>query len=90
MKIPITAKPGTSMNNKTGDWRTLKPRFLPDLCTACGICPRVCPEGIIYQTDKTNALGKLPYDCDPDFCKGCGLCAEVCPFKAIVMEIDQK
>ncbi|OGF24133.1 hypothetical protein A3H09_04220 [Candidatus Falkowbacteria bacterium RIFCSPLOWO2_12_FULL_45_13] len=90
MKISITAKPNTTTNNKTGGWRTEKPKFIYDKCTACAICPRACPEGIIYQTNKTNSSGKLPYDFDPNFCKGCGLCAEVCPFKAIIMEKEEK
>jgi 2-oxoacid:acceptor oxidoreductase delta subunit (pyruvate/2-ketoisovalerate family) len=88
--MDITVKPNTTLNNKTGSWRTLKPKFLADKCTACGICPRVCPEGIIYQTDKVNALGKLSFACDLDYCKGCSLCATECPFKAIVMELDEK
>lgn len=83
-------KPNTTIVNKTGGWRTLKPKFLHDLCTSCGICPRVCPEGIIYQTDKTNSLNKLYYDYDLDYCKGCGLCAQECPFKAIEMELEEK
>jgi len=90
MKNNISVKPNTTVANKTGSWRTNRPKFLPDKCTACGICPRVCPEGIIYQTDKVNSLGKLPYDCDLDYCKGCGLCAAECPFKAIAMEREEK
>lgn len=83
-------KPSTTLINKTGSWRANRPEFLYDKCTACGICPRVCPEGIIYQTDKINALGKKYYDFDPDYCKGCGLCAAECPFKAIGMEKEEK
>jgi pyruvate ferredoxin oxidoreductase delta subunit len=90
MKIPILLKPNTTLANKTGAWRTLKPVFLQNKCTACSICQNFCPEGIIYQTDKTNSSGRTPYAFDNDYCKGCGLCAEVCPFKAIVMELDQK
>ncbi len=90
MKINICAKPNTTTNNHTGSWRTNRPKFLLDKCTACAICPRVCPEGIIYQLDQTNAIGKKPYDCDYTYCKGCGLCAVVCPFKAIEMELEQK
>lgn len=83
-------QPSTTPINKTGSWRTNRPKFIYDKCTTCAICPRVCPEGVIYQTDKKNSLGKLPYDCDFNYCKGCGLCAAECPFKAIEMESDQK
>lgn len=88
--MDTAVQPSTTLANKTGSWRANRPKFLYDKCTACGICPRVCPEGIIYQTNQTNALGKLPYDCDLDYCKGCGLCEVACPFKAIEMELDKK
>jgi len=90
MKINISVIPNTTVANKTGSWRTNKPKFIYDKCTACGICPRTCPEGIIYQTDTVNNIGKKPYDCDLTYCKGCGLCAAECPFKAIEMELDRK
>lgn len=90
MKISITIQPSTTLVNKTGSWRTNQPEFLYDKCTACGICPRVCPEGIIYQTNQTNAIGKKYYDFDPDYCKGCGLCEVACPFKAIEMKMEEK
>lgn len=88
--MQTVVKPSTTTINKTGSWRTNRPKFIYDKCTACGICPRICPEGIIYQTDKTNAIGKKYFDCDLTYCKGCGLCAIECPFKAIEMGIDQK
>ena len=90
MKINISVLPSTTLNNKTGSWRTNRPNFLRDLCTACGICSRTCPEGIIYQTNKTNAAGKKYFACDLSYCKGCGLCAIECPFKAIEMEKEEK
>lgn len=90
MKTLIIVKPKTTLNNKTGAWRTLKPNFIHEKCTACAICSRVCPEGVVYQTDKFNKIGKKYYDFDSDYCKGCSLCAVECPFKAIVMEKDEK
>ncbi|MDO8668579.1 MAG: 4Fe-4S binding protein [bacterium] len=90
MKIPISTKPNTTISNKTAGWSNFKPKFLHEKCTACGICPRVCPEGIIYQTAKTNSAGKKYFDYDSDYCKGCGLCAIECPFEAIKMEKEEK
>ena len=88
--MQIVVKPNTTVANHTGSWRANRPKFLPDKCPACGICQRVCPEGIIYQTDKFNAIGKKYFECDLSYCKGCGLCAAECPFKAIVMEREEK
>jgi len=90
MKINIIAEPNTTLKNKTGGWRTYKPVYIHEKCTACANCSRVCPEGIVKQTDQTNSSGKKYYDCDYDYCKGCGICAAECPFKAIEMELDQK
>ncbi len=85
--MEIVSKPNTSNINKTGSWRTNRPKFIYEKCTACGTCARVCPEGIIEKfTDKTKPY----YNCDLNFCKGCGLCAQECPFKAIEMELDEK
>lgn len=46
------------------------------LCTGCGICYRVCPEGAI-RIDKGKA------DIIEKFCKQCLICLEECPFNAI-------
>jgi len=50
-------------------------RINPELCTACGICQRVC----IY--DAVDA-GKPAYAINSQ-CAGCGLCPELCPEAAI-------
>ena len=81
---PLVAKPGSSKENKTGSWRTLKkPKFLQKDCIACGLCKLICPEGCIEGKDK-NA-----YKTDYLYCKGCGLCAYICPKKDIEMIGEQ-
>lgn len=77
---PLTAKPGSSRNNKTGAWRVeSRPKFLKTNCIACKMCLLVCPEGCITGSEK-NA-----YASDPLYCKGCGLCAVICPKKDVEM-----
>ena len=77
---PLTSKPATSKNNRTGSWRMeSKPKFLQKNCIACKICLSVCPEGCISGTEKNT------YKCDYVYCKGCGLCAIVCPKKDVTM-----
>ncbi len=79
----LVGKPGSSMDNKTGSWRSdKKPKFLQKECIACNMCFVICPEGCIAGN------GPNTYTVDYDYCKGCGLCAYVCPKKDIVM-IDE-
>lgn len=89
-KKNLAVCPKTAIVNKTAGWSNSKPNFIHDKCTACNICSRVCPEGIIYQTDKTNSTGKKYFDYDPDYCKGCSLCVTECPFQAIEMKTEDK
>ena len=77
MKLPIS-KPGTSVENKTGDWRTFKPDIEVAKCIKCGTCQRFCPEGCMGDE------GKVPV-VNFDYCKGCGICANECPVKCIKM-----
>ena len=83
IKINLTS----TLVNKTGAWRTFRPKILAEKCNACGLCARFCPEGIIEKITLNN---KIIYQANLDFCKGCGLCAAECPVKAIIMEIDIK
>ncbi len=64
-----------------------------DLCTACGICAKVCPPQCIWIVRAKDEKGKpmtKPADfwIDTTICMNCGLCAEFCPFDAIKMNHD--
>ncbi|MBW3000187.1 4Fe-4S binding protein [Candidatus Woesearchaeota archaeon] len=83
MKITTGAvinEPGSSVKNKTGGWRTLRPVKDPKKCNNCGFCWLYCPENAI----DTN------FDINYDYCKGCGICAKECLFNAITMEKEKK
>ncbi|MCE1255522.1 MAG: 4Fe-4S dicluster domain-containing protein [Anaerolineae bacterium] len=64
------------------------------LCTACGICTKVCPpqcisikKAIDPETGKAIS-SPAEFFIDIDICMNCGLCAEYCPFDAIKMDHD--
>ena len=80
----VITEPGSSIKNKTGGWRTLKPEIDKNKCIKCGKCWQQCPDNAI----KIDEQGKATVDYD--FCKGCGLCAAECPAKAITMIKEQK
>ncbi|MCD6540060.1 MAG: 4Fe-4S binding protein [Candidatus Omnitrophica bacterium] len=76
----LAAKAGSSKDNKTGSWCSVKkPKFLQKNCIGCGLCKLVCPEACIEGKEKNT------YCPDYDYCKGCGLCAYICPKKDIEM-----
>lgn len=70
---------------KTGDWRSMKPRWIQEKCKQCLLCYPVCPDTSIL----IDAEGKR-VEFDYDHCKGCGICAKVCPFKAIEFVEESK
>jgi 2-oxoacid:acceptor oxidoreductase delta subunit (pyruvate/2-ketoisovalerate family) len=74
------AEPGSSVRNKTGGWRTMRPVRDKTKCTKCGICWQFCPDMAINEE----------FDVNLDYCKGCGICAQECPFKAITMVKEEK
>ncbi|MBI3733816.1 MAG: 4Fe-4S binding protein, partial [Chloroflexi bacterium] len=62
-----------------------------DLCTACGICARVCPPQCIWIVRAKKSDGKPEpkaeqFWIDTSICMQCGYCAEYCPFDAIKMD----
>lgn len=53
--------------------------FIKTLCTKCGKCADICPEGALIYTE-----GNFPV-IDRQRCTGCGICSSVCDYKAIVL-----
>ncbi|MFA4942660.1 MAG: 4Fe-4S dicluster domain-containing protein [Patescibacteria group bacterium] len=87
MKKTLIAQPSTSLQNKTGSWRTFRPEINLDICIGCTTCTKVCPEGTVAMI---NLKGKPKAKINYDYCKGCGLCASECPVKAIIMKSEEK
>jgi NADH-quinone oxidoreductase subunit I len=62
------------------------------LCTACGICSKVCPPQCISIERALDPVTGKPisspanFYIDIDICMNCGFCAEFCPFDAIKMD----
>ncbi len=64
-----------------------------DRCTACGICPKVCPPQCIWIVRDSDENGKpvtrpAEFYIDVAICMSCSFCAEFCPFDAIKMNHD--
>ncbi|MEM4703021.1 MAG: 4Fe-4S binding protein [Candidatus Pacearchaeota archaeon] len=79
----IITDPGSSLKNKTGSWRTLRPKIDLKKCSACGLCAEFCPEGAIKITNSKKII-------DYGYCKGCGICAIECPNHTILMVKEEK
>jgi len=56
------------------------PELLPDKCTFCGECTKVCPPGVICLTEKGQEETLTLSICG---CIFCGMCEETCPVGAI-------
>jgi pyruvate ferredoxin oxidoreductase gamma subunit len=68
----------TSVEVRTGLWRTMRPVIDPEHCHGCTwICSTFCPDGAIHA----DAEGRP--EIDYDHCKGCLVCVAVCPPHAI-------
>ena len=70
-----------STHNKTGVWRVMKPRLIPEKCTKCYVCWKCCPD-IAIEVKEEGELPVIIFE----YCKGCGICANECKPKAIEME----
>jgi len=87
MKKTLITKPNTTLNNKTGPWRTQKPVTDYNICISCSTCAKICPEACIEMLDQKNFPKPKPVT-NYDYCKGCALCVHECPVKAIKMVAD--
>ncbi len=67
------------MNPRQLTVEAITAEVIPHLCTACGICARVCPFGAITVDKRT----KSPAVVTTAACAGCGTCAAECPQNAI-------
>ena len=75
-------KAGTSIGNKTGNWKTFKPVVDFDKCIQCMICVLDCPDICIPVKNEKRLETNF------EMCKGCGICVQVCPVKCIKMVKD--
>ncbi|NOR43760.1 MAG: hypothetical protein GQ572_10525 [Gammaproteobacteria bacterium] len=68
----------TSVEVRTGLWRTMRPIINYEKCSGCWwICSTYCPDGAINVT--AEGLPEIDYD----HCKGCLICVAQCPPHAI-------
>jgi pyruvate ferredoxin oxidoreductase gamma subunit len=68
----------TSVQVRTGLWRTMRPVIDHEHCHRCTwICTTLCPDGAIHTDDEGRP------EIDYDHCKGCLVCVAVCPPHAI-------
>ena len=76
-------EPGSSIDFKTGNWKTLSPDWDKKKCIHCMLCVVYCPENCIPQKKG------IRLETDFSMCKGCGICAQVCPVKCIKMKKEE-
>ncbi len=68
----------TSVEVRTGLWRTLRPIIDYDRCRRCWwVCSTFCPDDAISVSEAGNPV------IDYDHCKGCMICVAQCPPHAI-------
>jgi pyruvate ferredoxin oxidoreductase gamma subunit len=78
LAAPSIHAAATSVEVKTGLWRTLRPVIDYDRCNRCWwVCSTFCPDGAI-TVDKHGRPA-----IDYDHCKGCMICVAKCPPHAI-------
>jgi pyruvate ferredoxin oxidoreductase gamma subunit len=74
---PSVLAAGNAVHRRTGLWRLQRPDIDYDLCTRCGLCFVLCPDGAIAMDEEYPVI-------DYDHCKGCMICAHQCPVRGIL------
>lgn len=75
---PVIHDQLTSVEVRTGLWRTMRPVIDHDRCNRCWwVCSTFCPDSAIEVDDRN--LPRIDYD----HCKGCMICVVKCPPHAI-------
>lgn len=79
LKISVAACPNGCSRPHIADIgiiRAKQPELIPDMCSHCGLCGRICP-------DKAISYNKGEPVFDHEQCMKCGMCMEKCPERAI-------
>lgn len=75
---PAIHRPATSVEVRTGLWRSMRPVIDYDRCHRCTwICGTFCPDNAISV--RADGYPEIDYD----HCKGCLICVAVCPSHVI-------
>jgi len=69
------------MNPKRLRVEAITAEVIPEGCTSCGICAKVCP----FNAITVDTRAKTPARVTVAACSGCGTCAAECPSNAIIM-----
>jgi pyruvate ferredoxin oxidoreductase gamma subunit len=78
ISAPAIHAGATSVEVRTGLWRTLRPVIDYDRCNRCWwVCSTFCPDSAIRVNDEGRP------EIDLDHCKGCMICVAKCPPHAI-------
>jgi pyruvate ferredoxin oxidoreductase gamma subunit len=84
VSAPAIREPATSVEVKTGLWRTMRPVIDYNRCNRCWwICSTFCPDSTISVDDE--GYPQIDYG----HCKGCMICVARCP-RHVIEAIPEK
>jgi len=86
--LAAAGKTGALLSRGVIEKEPITARLIPDLCTGCMRCVKVCPYGAIEQIGAPGKGGTVRIH--EAACMGCGTCAAECNFDAIEMPFFTK